>query len=135
MAELKNKNRNRRAVATQVTENDDLEVISLKDYVRSLGYTQINTKIGVNTNGYPFATFINADNEAENIYFSINAADGLEDSKAINTDEDGNMTIASLKEFAKTYSVAETANADGELRVKLVTSGSTRLDLSDMFED
>jgi len=49
-------------------------VETIKGFAKSKGFVQISPAIRTNVNGYPFITFINAKNEAENVYFSKNSA-------------------------------------------------------------
>ncbi len=98
-----------------------MQVSTIKDYCKSKGFTQIAPAIRTNTNGYPFITFIDANNIAENIYFSKNA------SKSIGAG------IPVTKDMLKIYQVGITENANKEARVKLI-SNSERLELSTMWD-
>lgn len=95
---------------------------SVQDWMKSNGFNQVHNRVRVNTNGYPFVTFINTNNEAENIYFSIEAA------KAVSA----NSEIK--KGFFANLIIAETTNAAGETRIKLARAGSSsRLEADDLF--
>lgn len=95
---------------------------TLKEYVTMKGFTQIAKAVRENTNGYPFITFISADNKAENVYFSINAAE---------TVAAGEIVTA---EMLQSLQVVETQNAQGEQRTKLSLKGeSARFDLADLL--
>lgn len=96
-----------------------LKVQTVSDYAKAKGFVQIAPKVRVNKNGYPFITFINAKNEAENVYFSKNASKKVADGETITRD------------MLKDISVAETKNAEGEMRTKLVSSD--RIELSDIL--
>lgn len=78
--------------------------------------------ISENTNGYPFITFINGANKAENIYFSKRASANVSAGMLVTP-----SLIADLQ-------IATVTNANGEERVKLCGKGeSNRLDLSDLL--
>ncbi len=95
---------------------------SIKDFVSQNKFTQIRKVVGKNVNGYPYLTFINGNNEAENVYFSINAAQFV----------DGGQLVTA--ELLKEHQVVETKNAAGETRLKISLKGeSMRLDLADLL--
>jgi hypothetical protein len=78
---------------------------TLKSYCVEQGFTAVSPSIRENANGYPFITLLRG-KDAENIYFSINAASEV-------------SAGSSTKDiFAKLY-VANVENANGEARVKL----------------
>lgn len=82
--------------------------MKLKAWMKNNGWTAIS-KVRTNTNGYPFATVVNEDGEAENIYFSKRMAGevGVDDS---------------AKLWASDVIVRETTNAAGEMRLKLCSA-------------
>ncbi len=49
--------------------------MSVVEFCKSQNLTEIVPKIRINANGYPYVTFINSDNVATNIYFTVNASD------------------------------------------------------------
>ena len=101
-----------------------LVVVSVKDFMRSNGFTQVHNEVRQNSNGYPFVTFINGKNEAENIYFSKGAAE-LPQAK---------LGTPIAKGYFDAFSIAETKNGAGEKRIKLVRQGdSSRLEMDDLF--
>ncbi len=92
---------------------------TFKQYCTEQGFTAIFPSVRENTNKYPFVTLLKG-NEAENIYFSINASEQVSEGTPI-------------KEiFGKLY-VAKVENANGEPRVKLTFNKGegTYLSLSD----
>jgi hypothetical protein len=95
---------------------------SIKDFCKSKGFVEINKTVRVNQKGYPFITFMTAENKAENVYFSRTKASEVSEGMVI-----------SAELFSK-LRVAETINADGEPRVKLCGSGeSQRVSISDLL--
>lgn len=56
--------RNQTVVTTQA------ETFTLKEFCAKHNFIQVNNEVSVNKNGYPFVTFIDGDNKAENIYFA-----------------------------------------------------------------
>lgn len=98
-----------------------LKVVTVGAFAKAKGFTQISPKVRINQNGYPYITFIDTANKAENVYFSKNAAKDRHEGEVIS------------KEMLKAVSVAETTNAKGELRIKLVSSD--RLELESLLED
>lgn len=79
--------------------------ITLKDYCSTKGYNRVS-KVRLNTNGYPYVTLICAKdtNTSENLYL------GVEYGKTVSGGD-----ILPIHELF----VAETLNADGEVRMKL----------------
>jgi hypothetical protein len=95
-------------------------VESIKDFAANKGFTQIAPVVRVNENGYPFLTFIDANNVAENIYFSRKAATSVPAGTPV------------TKDMLVNYQIGYTKNEQGEDRVKLI-SNSERVNLSDLF--
>lgn len=105
---------------TQVS--NPLVTHSVQDWMKSNGFTQVHNRVRVNTNGYPFITFINANNEAENIYFSKEASKNVA------------LDMEIKKGFFSNLIIAETTNAAGESRIRLARAGSSsRLEVDDLF--
>lgn len=105
---------------TQIT--NPLVTASVKDFMKSNNFTQVHKEVRANTNGYPYITFIDSKNVAENIYFSKGASEQVSEGQEIK------------KGFFDNFLVATTTNATGEERIKIVRSGdSTRLDVEDLF--
>jgi D-serine dehydratase len=95
-----------------------LETFSVKDFTVSQDITQVVKKIRKNANGYPYVTFVDTQNVAQNIYFSKRAAAKL--------DESAEVDMA----FLSQYVIAMATNEEGEERVKLATGDSLRTDLT-----
>lgn len=93
----------------------ELKTISLIAYCGQKGIVEFNPTISLNVNGYPFVTAINEENESENIYFSKRAGEGLKDGEPIGLNLKGKY-------------IAETTNAQGELRMKIVSQGRLSID-------
>lgn len=98
-----------------------MTVEKIKDFAMARGFVQINPMVRQNTNGYPFLTFINKDNVAENIYFSKTASKSVTVGQVV------------TNEVAKTLQIGYTKNEAGEERIKLI-SNSQRVDIADLFE-
>lgn len=94
-------------------------VLTIKQFIAQKGFTTIVPAVRENVNHYPFLTFINDKNEAENIYFSKNA--GVAFGQVVD------------KQFLSQYQVAIVKNAAGEERTKLI-SNSTRVSLADLLD-
>lgn len=93
---------------------------SFKEFTASKKFVSVVPKIRANTNGYPFVTLINDKNEAENLYFSKSASELLKAGDAI------------VKGFFSQFQVADTINAEGEARVKLI-SNSERVSIGELL--
>ena len=101
-----------------------IESISLLAFIQQQGFTQLATKkVRRNENKYPFLTFINAENEATNVYFSKNESEKLKDVEEVDD------------EYLMKLQVVNTENAEGEKRWKLTTGNSERVDLLDLLKD
>jgi len=97
-----------------------MQVQTIKDFCKSKGFTQVAPSVRENTNKYPFITFIDKDNKAENIYFSKAGAKQV----AVGTPVD--------KALLTTFQIGYATNEQGEVRIKLI-SNSERLELADLF--
>ena len=99
----------------------ELKTISVAEFIKAKSFVEINNIVKLNSNNYPFVTFINASNVAENIYFSKASGAGLKQGDAV--------SIAMLAN----YRIAEVANAEGEVRTKLVSVSSNRINLASLL--
>lgn len=110
------------ATMAQNQITNPLVTVSVKDFMKANSFVQVHKEVRANTNGYPYITFINGKNEAENIYFSKEASKQVKAGDPI------------AKGFFDNFLTASTTNEAGEERIKLVRSGdSTRLDIDDLF--
>ncbi len=100
----------------------NMDIQTIKDFCKSKGFTQINKMIAENSNGYPFITFINGANKAENIYFSKSMSANVAEGQLITPSLLADLQVATVK------------NANGEERIKLCGKGeSNRLSLDDLL--
>lgn len=95
--------------------------VSVKDWAKSRNIVHVNKEIGFNTNGYPFVTFIDADNKAENVYFSKEAAKGIAKGSTV------------TKQLFESHNIWIGNNADGDERIKLAKKSENRIDIDDLF--
>jgi hypothetical protein len=95
-------------------------IMSVAEFCKSRNLVEIVPQVRMNTSGYPYVTFIDRDNKAENIYFTINASDTVEE----------NMD---LKLIAHDLQIVFVKNADGEDRIKLSRKSVSRLAVADLF--
>ena len=93
---------------------------SVKAFCAKNAIIEVVPKVRVNDNGYPYVTFINKDNEATNVYFSINAAGTVEENQDI-------------REIAKDLQIVYVKNAAGEDRIKLSRKSASRITVEDLF--
>lgn len=101
----------------------EIEALSLLDFIDQQGFVQLATnKVRKNVNEYPFLTFIDANNEATNVYFSKNESEKIKDEQELDV------------EYLKKLNVVLTENAEGEKRFKLTTGNSERIDLLDLLK-
>ncbi len=98
-----------------------LHTISVKEFAKSNNFTSIAPAIRSNYNGYLYITFIDASNKAENVYFSKASSAGLGAGQLV------------TKELLSSHQVAETTNAEGEKRMKLV-SNSARVSIDSLLD-
>ncbi len=103
-----------------LTTKTDLKTLTLKDFCVSKGFTQIAPVVRTNTNGYPYITFINSNNEAENVYFSKTTSQGVTEGTPVD------------KALLSSLQVGITTNAAGEERIKLVSM--SRVDISSLLD-
>lgn len=95
--------------------------MSVNEFAKSKGFVQIASSVRKNTNGYPFVTFINKENVAENVYFSKRASGAVTENAPV------------TKDMLKALQVALVKNEAGEERIKLI-SNSERLELSALLD-
>lgn len=100
------------------TENA-LRTISMQEFAASKGFTQVVPTVRANANGYPYLTFLNENNEAENVYFSKASAESIEPNEDIGPK-------------LKTFQIGFTKNEAGEERIKII-SNSSRKNLADLL--
>lgn len=96
-------------------------VDTIKEFCSNKGFVQLGKSVRTNTNGYPFITFIDKDNKAENVYFSKSASQSVGAGQLV------------TKDLLSTLQVATTQNAEGQVRIKLI-SNSERLDISSLLD-
>lgn len=94
-------------------------VLTIKEFIASKKFASIVPIVRVNKNGYPYLTFIDSDNKAENVYFSKKAM--VAEGQVID------------KQFLAGYQIAEVENGAGEKRTKLI-SNSARVSLADLLD-
>jgi hypothetical protein len=92
-----------------------MKTLSLKEFMQEKSFAQVIPVVRTNSNGYPFLTFTNSSNEAENVYFS----------KSMMLDA-GKVDI----DFLRSLKACNTVNAAGESRWKLTDSAGSRVDMS-----
>ena len=90
-----------------------MHVIDFRTLVQK-GLVRNYSVLRVNASGYPFVTILNKANRASNLYFSKNSSQNVLDTFGEESD---------ITEFLKTAQVVKTANADGDVRYKLSSSG------------
>lgn len=106
---------------SKIEVSNPLVTMSVRDFMLDNGLT-VHNEVRVNTNKYPYLTFINEKNEAENIYFSKSASALVTEGQPV------------VKGFFDNFLMVETTNADGEKRIKIARAGSTsRLAVEDLF--
>ncbi len=97
-----------------------MDTLSFSEFTKSKGFTTLVPKVRANKNGYPYLTLITADNKAENVYFSKKSSTLVKEGMEI------------VKGFLAGFQVAETINAEGEPRVKII-SNSERVSIGDLL--
>ena len=98
-----------------------LKVQSVRDFMLERKFVSVHKTVRENANGYPYVTFIDKDNKAENVYFSKSESNNYSAGKEI------------AKGFFDKLQIGETENAEGEKRMKLVGTGSLRVTMEDLF--
>lgn len=97
-----------------------MERVSIADFAKDKGFTQIADTVRTNVNGYPYITFITDDNKAENIYFSKSGAEKVMEGEVVN------------KDLLADFEISIYDNDDGEQRIKL-SRKTARLSIADLF--
>lgn len=120
---MENTKENAQATADAVISNP-VTVSTVKEYATNNGFTQIVPTVRANENGYTYLTFINADNKAENVYFSKEAAK-LEKTKVGSIVGKGYFDDLTISEYAR--------ESDGAAMTKLGVKGGNRAELEDLL--
>lgn len=94
----------------------ELKSVTLKTLVEN-GTVRAISKLKVNTNGYPFVTFLNKNSESQNVYFGQKTASLVMD----NFSKEDNILV-----FLKNANINQVENEAGEIRYKLSTSGVSK---------
>lgn len=115
-------NKNNSKGVNNVQTSKELDSTSIKQFCLDNDFVQIGTKIRANVNDYLYLTFINSENEALNVYFSVNASDEVEEGQ----DVTGEL-LNSLQVFYVT-------NSQGDSRVKLGFKSSKRLNIFELLD-
>jgi uncharacterized protein YbcV (DUF1398 family) len=97
-----------------------MNLITIKEFAQQRQMVQIVPRVRENINGYPYITFIDKDNHAENIYFSKGTG---------STVAAGNVVDKALMSKLQ---IAFTKNDAGEERIKLVSN--ERVDIMDLLD-
>lgn len=100
--------------------NNRPTTMSVVEFCKSNDLTEIVPKIRINSNGYPYVTFINSDNVATNIYFTVNASDTVSEGQ-------------DLREIASDLQIVFVKNELGEDRIKLSRKSTSRLTVDNLF--
>ena len=95
-------------------------VQTVLEFAKAKGFMQTASSVRINVNGYPFVTFIDAQNIAENIYFSKDASTKVKAGDIVD------------KAMLTEHQIAEVANEAGEIRHKLI-GNSDRVSLEALF--
>lgn len=98
-----------------------MNTMTLKEFATERRIVHVAKAVRENSNHYPFITMIDADNKAENVYFSKKAAESVTVGQVVS------------KELMKDFMIGFTTNADGEERIKLI-SNSERVEITDLFD-
>jgi len=93
----------------------------VKEFFKERGFVQVNRTVNENVNNYPFITCIDANNVAENVYFSPNAGAKVKKGDTV------------TREMLAEFNVWHGKNADGQDRSKFCLKGENRLDVEDLF--
>jgi hypothetical protein len=101
-----------------------LRSITVKDWAAEFNLKQIGNGgvVNYNTNGYPYITFVDANNEAENIYFSKRGAQMVAEGQVIE------------KGFFDDFQMCLAMSPTNGLLWKISPKGeSTRIELADVL--
>lgn len=109
----------------QAGENDSpMSITSVQEWMQENGFISISGGVRENENGYPFLTFMNEDNEAENVYFSVKASEH----------EHAELGTALFKGFFDPFVISEYIREDGVAMTKLaLVGGGERTLIEDLF--
>lgn len=98
-----------------------LNTMSIQSFCVTKGFTSFVPAIRANAKGYPYITFIDKDNKAENIYFSRKGAEKVGAGQPV------------TKELISQFQIADNCkNEAGELRTKFI-SNSERTDVNNLW--
>jgi hypothetical protein len=92
-----------------------METTSLRSLVKNGAIKNIST-LRMNTNGYPYLTFIGVNQSSANVYFSKRAADLM-----TTNFEEGDSVLNAVKDA----NIVQVTNAEGETRYKISLSNES----------
>ena len=98
-----------------------MTTIEISQFVKEQGFTQVAKATRKNVNQYGYVTFINAANEATNIYFSKSLDSEVPEGTLLN------------KEFFSNKTIVLAENAEKEARYKICHKDSQRISIEDLF--
>ena len=100
-----------------------METMSVKEFMVENDFCQVNKQVAENSNGYKFLTFIDSNNESENVYFT----------KSLNSEVATGTPVN--RDFVKDKVICIVENARGEVRYKVASKGeSLRVNIEDLFD-
>ena len=92
-----------------------MQLLTAKEFMLKLGFTQFVKLVRCNCNGFPYLTFIDNNNVATNVYFS----------KAASAMVANGEVLSSPRDFFAKFCFVETNNTQGELRWKISSKGES----------
>lgn len=99
-----------------------METMSIKEFMVENDFCQVNKSVAENSNGYKFLTFIDSDNNAENVYFTKSLNEKVPTGTLVNRD------------FVSDKVICIVENAKGVVRYKIASRGeSLRVNIEDLF--
>jgi len=105
----------------ELATKQNLKTLTVKELCAQKNFVSVAPSVRINENGYPFITFIDKDNKAENVYFSKAASEQVAEGTIVD------------KALLSKHQIGITTNAAGEERIKLI-SNSDRVDISSLLD-
>ena len=101
------------------------EFLTAGEFIRKEGFIEVVNGVRWNKNDYPYLTFLNPNNEADNVYFSVAESENYPKE----FDEDGNIIpipVIVADGFFDNLTFTYATNKDGIVLPKICGKGSSK---------
>jgi hypothetical protein len=106
-----------------------MKVISVREYCKATKVASVATTVRENSNGYPFVTFINDSNVAENVYFSKASGASIKQGDIVSIDMLNAYRVADYVNDNTDFGQADSEILNNSALVQIYTISSVKNDV------